>query len=187
MFINVNSYVFFAEGLRKGMMAHFVWVWSMLFVFAPDCHWHTFVRMEFKQPFVGPVNEVFDISWYGQGFLCSILAQTIDRRYSDATQWLLFPIRYTSLVWLTKHQWNNPEGLYENHHNQTITKDSTRLLKNIERHTAHTIVSWHNPKQWVIVHTSDLMMMIRQSIYIISIITRGVGNVMSYDSRQLFW
>ena len=30
--------------------------------------------------------------------------------------------------------------------------------KNIERHTAHTIVSWPNPKQWVIVHTSDLMM-----------------------------
>ena len=37
--------------------------------------------------------------------------------------------------------------------------------KNIERHTAHTIVSWPNPKQWVIVHTSDLMMIIRQSIY----------------------
>ena len=38
--------------------------------------------------------------------------------------------------------------------------------KNIERHTAHTIVSWPNPKQWVTVHTSDLMMMIiRQSIY----------------------
>ena len=25
--------------------------------------------------------------------------------------------------------------------------------KNIERHTTHTIVSWPNPKQWVIVHT----------------------------------
>ena len=40
--------------------------------------------------------------------------------------------------------------------------------KNIERHTADTIVSWPNPKQWVIVHTSDLMMIIRQSIYILS-------------------
>ena len=49
--------------------------------------------------------------------------------------------------------------------------------KNIERHTAHTIVSWPNPKQWVIVHTSDLMMIIRQSIYILSIITRGVGKL----------
>ena len=38
--------------------------------------------------------------------------------------------------------------------------------KNIERHTADTIVSWPNPKQWVTVHTSDLMMIIRQSVYI---------------------
>ena len=36
--------------------------------------------------------------------------------------------------------------------------------KNIARHTAHTIVSWPDPKQWVIVHTSE-MMTIRQSIY----------------------
>ena len=35
--------------------------------------------------------------------------------------------------------------------------------KNIKRHTAHTIVSWPNTKQWMIVHTSDLMMIIRQS------------------------
>ena len=41
--------------------------------------------------------------------------------------------------------------------------------KNIERHTAHTIGSWPNPKQWAIVHTSDLMMIIRQSIYIYSL------------------
>ena len=40
------------------------------------------------------------------------------------------------------------------------------MSKNTKRHTAHTIVSWPNPKQWVIVHTSDLMMIIRQSIYI---------------------
>ena len=33
--------------------------------------------------------------------------------------------------------------------------------ENIERHTADTIGSWTNPKQWVIVHTSDLMMIIR--------------------------
>ena len=43
---------------------------------------------------------------------------------------------------------------------------SVSVRKSIERHTAHTIVSWPNPKQWVIVHTSDLMMIIRQSIYI---------------------
>ena len=51
-------------------------------------------------------------------------------------------------------------------------QDQRCSKKNIEKHTAHTIVSWPNPKQWVIVHTSDLMMIIRQSIYILSIITK---------------
>ena len=50
-----------------------------------------------------------------------------------------------------------------------VIRNATTLMwrhcKNTERHTAHTIVSWPNPKQWVIVHTSDLMMIIRQSIY----------------------
>ena len=49
------------------------------------------------------------------------------------------------------------------------------------RHTAHTIVSWPNPKQWVIVHTSDLMMIIRQSIYILSIITREMGKLKTHS------
>ena len=40
------------------------------------------------------------------------------------------------------------------------------LLKNTKRRTAHTIVSWPKPTQWVKVHTSDLMMIIRQSMYI---------------------
>ena len=57
----------------------------------------------------------------------------------------------------------------------------TTLNTNIERHTAHTIVSWPNPKQWVIVHISDLMMMIRQSIYILSIITRGMGKLKTHS------
>ena len=53
--------------------------------------------------------------------------------------------------------------------------------KNTERHTADTIVSWPNPKQWVIVHTSDLMMIIRQSIYILSIITREMGKLKTHS------
>ena len=48
--------------------------------------------------------------------------------------------------------------------------------KNIERHEAGTIVSWPNLKQWVIVHKSDLMMIIRQSIYILSTITTECVN-----------
>ena len=53
--------------------------------------------------------------------------------------------------------------------------------KNIERHTADTIVSLPNHKQWVIVHTSDLMMIIRQSIYILSIITREMSKLKKYS------
>ena len=53
------------------------------------------------------------------------------------------------------------------------------LIKN--KNTAHTIVSWPNSKQWVIVHTSDLMMIIRQNIYILSIITREMGELKTHS------
>ena len=53
--------------------------------------------------------------------------------------------------------------------------------ENIERHTAHIIVSLPNPKQWVIVHSSDLMMIIRQSMYIISIITQEMGKLKTHS------
>ena len=55
------------------------------------------------------------------------------------------------------------------------------MHKNIERHTAHTIVSWPNPKQRVIVKTSDLMMIISQSIYILSIITKEIGKLKTHS------
>ena len=55
------------------------------------------------------------------------------------------------------------------------------IQKNIERHTANTIVSWPNTKQWVIVHISDLIMIIRQSIYILSIITTEMGKLKRYS------
>ena len=53
--------------------------------------------------------------------------------------------------------------------------------KNIERHTAHTIVSWPNPKQWLIVHTSDLMMIIIQIMYILPIITKEMGKLKTHS------
>ena len=53
--------------------------------------------------------------------------------------------------------------------------------RNIDRHTAHIIVSWPNPKQWVIVHTSDLIMIIRQSMYILSIITKEMGELKTHS------
>ena len=51
-------------------------------------------------------------------------------------------------------------SFFQHYHIRSVTK---WLKKNIKRHTANTIVSWPNPKQWIIVHTSDLMMIIRQS------------------------
>ena len=37
--------------------------------------------------------------------------------------------------------------------------------KNIIRHTAHNIVAWPYPKQWLIIYTSGLMMIIRSSTH----------------------
>ena len=62
-----------------------------------------------------------------------------------------------------------------------LLSNSAPCYKNIERHTADTIVSWPNPKQWVIVYTSDLMMIIRQSIYVLSIITREMDKLKTYN------
>ena len=64
---------------------------------------------------------------------------------------------------------------------QSLPKFKWAVYKNIERHTADTIFSWPNPKQWVIVHTSDLMMIIRRSIYILSIITTEMGKLKTYS------
>ena len=65
--------------------------------------------------------------------------------------------------------------LFEYHQDTNVPRSNpaiSQIHKNTKRHTAHTIVPWPNPKQWVIVHTSDLMMIIRQSIYILPIISR---------------
>ena len=70
---------------------------------------------------------------------------------------------------------------YYQYETDSKTVNILSLTKYIERHTAHTIVSWPSPKQWVIVHTSDLMMIIRQSIYILSINTREIGKLKSHS------
>ena len=43
------------------------------------------------------------------------------------------------------------------------------------------IILLPNPKQWIIVHSSDLMMIIRQSIYILSIITKEMGKLKTHS------
>ena len=55
----------------------------------------------------------------------------------------------------TTRTWNVPRS------NLVISQ----IHKNIVRYTAHTIVSWPNPKQWLMIHTSGLMMIIRQSTH----------------------
>ena len=56
--------------------------------------------------------------------------------------------------------------------------------KNIKRHTAHTIVTWHNPKQWIIVHTLfDDDNKTKQ--YILSTITRELGKLKTCS--PIYW
>ena len=42
----------------------------------------------------------------------------------------------------------------------------------IARNKAHAIVSWPNPKQWLMVHIADLMMIIKWSTNILTIIVK---------------
>ena len=53
---------------------------------------------------------------------------------------------------------------------------------NIKRHTLHIIVSWHNTKQWPKGHTSDLMMIIRLSTHILTIIIREMDKLNTHSS-----
>ena len=117
----------------------------------------------------------------------------------DVMTWKCF-LHHWPLRDPTDHRWKNP---HKDLHTELVSRPLTDLYNrqlreryatclfattraiimttkraqynNTERHTAHTIVSWPNPKQWIIVHTSDLMMIIRQSIYILSIITGEMG------------
>ena len=40
---------------------------------------------------------------------------------------------------------------------------------------------FHDPKQWIMVHTSDWIMIIRQSIYILPVITREMGKLKTHS------
>ena len=51
-----------------------------------------------------------------------------------------------------------------------VDKCDFYLHKNIESHTLHTNVSWPNPKQCLMIYTSDLMMIIRKSKNIVTTI-----------------
>ena len=61
--------------------------------------------------------------------------------------------------------------------------------KNIGRHIAHTFVSWPNPKQWVIVQTSDLIMIIRlvqnHQTYCLIVLTVSRNNYIQWNVSWL--
>ena len=60
-------------------------------------------------------------------------------------------------------------------------KTTMQFHKNTNRHTAHTIVSWANHKQWQMGHASDLMMIIRSSTCIRTIIIREMGKLYTHS------
>ena len=101
------------------------------------------------------------VGWWKWSLICYISLQNI--------LFIEMPWVHISLLMLHENIWFNYQMRYGHH-----------MHKNIEQHTADTIVSWPNPKQWVIVHTSDLMM-ISQSIYILSNITREKGKLKTYS------
>ena len=97
-------------------------------------------------------------------------------------QWEAEPTKHTPYLVMTGEQWDVfCEYSGENWARYNGTALYICIYKNIERNTADSIVSWPNPKQWVIVHTSDLIMMITQSIYILSITTREMGKLKTYS------
>ena len=65
--------------------------------------------------------------------------------------------------------------------------DSWPNHKNIERRTAHTIASWPNPKQLQMGHTSDLIMKIRWSTGIFTIIVREMCELNTHSPIHSMW
>ena len=91
-----------------------------------------------------------------------------------------FLISYTQ-IWYQQWMDGSIGGYAFINNKKNINMYIISIHKKMERYPAYTIVSWPNPKQWVIVHTSDLMMIIRQSIYTFSIITRGMGKLKTHS------
>ena len=59
-----------------------------------------------------------------------------------------------------------------------------RFYKNIAWYAAHTIVSWPNHKQLLLIHIFDLTMPIRLSTHILTFIANEVGKLKTYPGYQ---
>ena len=59
--------------------------------------------------------------------------------------------------------------------------------KNIARHTAHSTVSWSNHQQWLIIHTSNLFMVIRSSTHILILTSQERRGSWKHTVPQTTW
>ena len=84
----------------------------------------------------------------------------IDIEVNDGVQWIAIT--------------NTPYIYHYDIYEKTLCK-AWSIYKNIERHTANAIVSWPNPQHWQMSHTSDSILILRQSTLILKIIIRAMG------------
>ena len=66
----------------------------------------------------------------------------------------------SNITYPLKMLFKSPMGQQQTCHDWTIYLIWAILYKNIERHIAHTIVSWPSDKQWQMRHTFELIMII---------------------------
>ena len=110
-------------------------------------------------------NAQFYVSGKGPMYIVSIKPASIF--WGGRYQYSRYDIDLVFLVhsgqrcwWISSNYWNG--SIHNmNHFSKDLYVDKHCYNKNIVRHTAHTIVSWPNPKQWLMIHTSGLMMIIR--------------------------
>ena len=123
-----------------------------------------------------PVCMLWFMCSFGETFICVSYAN------KNLESWTL----NINTEWIRTPHSNSPTILLQHgipRYADACANTPTILLphKNIEGHTAHTIVSWYNPKQWIIVHTSDLMMKIRQIAYSLNHHTREMGKLKTHS------
>ena len=70
---------------------------------------------------------------------------------------------------------------YSLDHHKTDESDNMQFHMNIWRHTVHTIVVWPNPKYWLIVYTSNLIMIMRESTHILTVTTREMYKLKTHS------
>ena len=104
--------------------------------------------LDWSPPVLIPVNVFFShsqnkVMWCGGMMWCEVI------RYGHNI-WIWDSIRY-NMIW----------KYIVSYHIISYHIISYHIIyhNNIERHTAHTIVSWPNLKQWQVGHTSDLIIM----------------------------